>query len=369
MNGLKIIRKVTNNPRLKLWVSSFDSAETPQDRILIIDDNPETHRDFRLALASDPCKTESQAGEELVFQKPEKVLLPKPGYRLEHAMSGGEAVEVVKTSVAAGDPFQLAFMGIGITGIECAGIVESLWEIDSSIQIVIVTDHVDRSWQNLSERLGHTDKLLLLRKPFEKVEVILIASTLTEKWFLGRQALDQTEFQSEESQPPDFPQPSADPCGDDIVAMPFRACLSCERVGLPLQVLRKFSHRCLEGAAQRPRGFNQADARFLRRTIEIVEKHMSDCEFDVEALSRMLFISRRQLLRKVMALAGCAPNVLIRKLRLKRAAELLKYSGFTVSEITYAVGFSDLKHFRQVFREQYGMSPGHYARKREDVRE
>ena len=151
--------------------------------------------------------------------------------------------------------------------------------------------------------------------------------------------------------------------------MPFRACLSCKRVEIPLQMRRKFSHRCLGGAAQRPRGFNQADARFLRRTIEVVEKHMSDCEFDVEALSRMLFISRRQLLRKVMAVAGCAPNVLIRRLRLKRAAELLKYSGFTVSEITYAVGFSDLKHFRQVFREQYAVSPGHFARRTPEVRE
>jgi AraC-like DNA-binding protein len=368
MNGFKINRP-PNNPALKLWFDPTDTAEIPQVRILIIDDNPDEHRDFRLALANESCSSETHTSEEPAFQGSDKSVPSKPRYRLEHALGETEAVDEVKKSVAARDPFQLAFVGIGIPGIHTAGLVARLWEIDSSIQIVIVTDHADRTWQNLHERLGRTDKVLLLKKPFEYVEVILITGTLAEKWILSRQALDQTEVQGDETQSTGFPRSSAGSSWDGIVGMPFRACLSCERVEIPFQIRRKFSHRCLEGAAQRSRGFNQADARFLRRTIEVVEKHISDCEFDVEALSRMLFISRRQLLRKVMAVAGCATNVLIRRLRLKRAAELLKHSGFTVSEITYAVGFSDLKHFRQVFRQQYGVSPGHYARKTADVRE
>jgi len=48
---------------------------------------------------------------------------------------------------------------------------------------------------------------------------------------------------------------------------------------------------------------------------------------------------------------------------LKRAEQLLKESQMTVTEITYAVGFSDLKHFRSVFQEQFGVLPGEYARK------
>ncbi len=51
----------------------------------------------------------------------------------------------------------------------------------------------------------------------------------------------------------------------------------------------------------------------------------------------------------------------IRTMRLNRAAKLLKESQLTVTEITYAVGFSDLKHFREVFREQFGLLPGEYA--------
>jgi transcriptional regulator GlxA family with amidase domain len=106
---------------------------------------------------------------------------------------------------------------------------------------------------------------------------------------------------------------------------------------------------------------NQMDVQFLRRTIALVETHMSDFEFDVEALSQKMFMSRRQLFRKLKGVAGCAPNAFIRNLRLKRAAQLLREPRMTVTEITYAVGFSDLKHFRAIFREHFGVLPGEYG--------
>ena len=74
-------------------------------------------------------------------------------------------------------------------------------------------------------------------------------------------------------------------------------------------------------------------------------------------------MSRRQLFRKLKAVTGRTPNALIRTLRLKRAAQLLEQSQMTITEITYAVGFSDLKHFRTVFREQFGLLPGEYLKK------
>ena len=62
---------------------------------------------------------------------------------------------------------------------------------------------------------------------------------------------------------------------------------------------------------------------------EIIENHLADFQFDVEKLSKALFMSRRQLLRRLKAVAGCAPNAFIRAVRLKKAAELLKTSGMT----------------------------------------
>ena len=115
----------------------------------------------------------------------------------------------------------------------------------------------------------------------------------------------------------------------------------------------------------RPGGLamNSADAQFLQRAIATVDRHLSDFEFDVEALAKQMAMSRRQLFRKLKAVTGGTPNTLIRALRLKRAAHLLQESRMTITEVTYAVGFSDLKHFRTVFRAQFGLLPGEYTRR------
>jgi AraC-like DNA-binding protein/CheY-like chemotaxis protein len=115
----------------------------------------------------------------------------------------------------------------------------------------------------------------------------------------------------------------------------------------------------------RPNGLamNQADSQFLHRAVATVDRHLCDFEFDVEVLAKRMAMSRRQLFRKLKAVTGGTPNTLIRAMRLKRAAQLLQESQMTITEVTYAVGFSDLKHFRAVFREQFGVLPGEYPRR------
>jgi len=101
----------------------------------------------------------------------------------------------------------------------------------------------------------------------------------------------------------------------------------------------------------------------LQRLVATVDRHLSDFEFDVEALAKRMAMSRRQLFRKLKAVTGGTPHALIRAMRLKRAAQLLQESQMTITEVTYAVGFSDLKHFRTVFREQFGVLPGEYTKR------
>jgi len=72
-------------------------------------------------------------------------------------------------------------------------------------------------------------------------------------------------------------------------------------------------------------------------------------------------VSRRQLFRKLKALIDTTPKALIRSVRLKRAAQLLKESKMTITEITFAVGFLDVKHFRALFREEFGLLPSEYV--------
>jgi len=107
---------------------------------------------------------------------------------------------------------------------------------------------------------------------------------------------------------------------------------------------------------------NQAEALFLRRVVDVVQANLSDYEFDVNTLAQKLSISRRQLFRKFKAIANTTPNAFIRDIRLKRAGVLLRESNMTVSEIIYAVGFSDPKYFRAVFKEQFGVLPGEFTR-------
>ena len=673
-------------------------------RILVIDDNPSVHEAFDEILRREPFNEKLERDEEFMFGAPAQPRVAKPVWQTDHALSGAEGVERVRQALAAGTPYQVAFVDIRMPGMDGVETIECLWKLDSLMQTVICTAYADYRWEDLARRLGQTDRLLVLKKPFHDIEVMQLASTLVRKWFLARQAamkmeeaetlvarrtqtllefqrrehqrvqeLDQTklrhltqlarefrgpltvmlhaldqmpadrvsdesaratlgrnaqallalvedsllvqrlepddrvpdwreteivafvrglarmfgaggreravavEFQSAEmarviwtdpaklekalfnlfaralaataardkisvqlqsdahevrlhveipcaakevaktppdqdlgwrlsretlrrlggdltvqvaegrskhephplkmlvqlpanrpevavtdleksgSHPPvlgpaaerdlpvvlvveenaelrDFIRQGLGPgfsileagnsaqgiavarenvpdllvVGDDasrpdglkicadlkhdemtshipvillatddsdasqvraleagvseFLVKPFRLPLLKARVDNLLESRRQlhehFQH--LQTVQQRELAANQIDAEFLRRVVEIVEKNLADYEFDVEKLARQMAVSRRQLFRKFKALAGCTPNVFIRDLRLKRAAQLLRDSHLTVSEIIYAVGFSDPKYFRSIFRERFGVLPGEY---------
>jgi signal transduction histidine kinase/ligand-binding sensor domain-containing protein/DNA-binding response OmpR family regulator len=103
------------------------------------------------------------------------------------------------------------------------------------------------------------------------------------------------------------------------------------------------------------------DEQFIRQSIETVEINISNPEFSVEDLSRALHMSRVALYRKLLALTGKSPLDFIKTIRLKRAAQLLEKSQFTISEIAYEVGFNNPKYFARTFRKEFGILPSEYA--------
>jgi signal transduction histidine kinase/DNA-binding response OmpR family regulator len=105
------------------------------------------------------------------------------------------------------------------------------------------------------------------------------------------------------------------------------------------------------------------DEAFLTRVLSVVERHLSDPEFDVERLGREVGLSRSQLHRKIRALTNQPPTLLIRSIRLQRAAELLRQEAGSVAEVAYLVGFSSQGYFAKCFREQFGCAPRDYADK------
>ena len=157
-------------------------------RILIVDDNAAIHEDFKKILA--PEAADSQAIddlESLIFgdAAPET----QTHFELAHAHQGQEALVRVEKSLADGQPFAMAFVDIrmppGWDGIET---ITRLWAVNPELQVVICTAYSDYGWDSITQRLGSSDSLVILKKPFDHVEALQLAHALTNKWSLARQA-------------------------------------------------------------------------------------------------------------------------------------------------------------------------------------
>jgi CheY-like chemotaxis protein len=152
-------------------------------RILVIDDNRAIHEDFKKILAT---SLQDNAGlsalEDELFGDGEPTI-PTVSFDITSAFQGRDGFELVEKMEAGGEPFAVAFVDIrmppGWDGVET---VSNIWRVSDKIQVVICTAYSDYSWEQIVEKLGRSDRLLILRKPFDPVEVQQLACNLTEKW-------------------------------------------------------------------------------------------------------------------------------------------------------------------------------------------
>ena len=158
-------------------------------RILIIDDNEAIHEDFRMILASKTLDTSvlDQAEAAILggtFNKTEQET-----FEVDSAFQGQEGLERIQQALQDGRPYAMAFVDVrmppGWDGIET---IQRIWQEYPDLQVVICTAYSDYEWHEIVKRLGKTEKLLILKKPFEKEEVYQLAIALTEKWNLSKQA-------------------------------------------------------------------------------------------------------------------------------------------------------------------------------------
>jgi two-component system, sensor histidine kinase and response regulator len=157
-------------------------------RVLIIDDSRAIHDDFRKILASQSRSNDMSSAEADLFGVPATVGA-SVSFELDSAYQGEEAVEMIKRALAAGRPYAMAFMDVrmppGWDGIETT---EKAWQVDPDLQVVICTAYSDYSWGEMIAKLGQSDRLVILKKPFDNVEALQLAAALTEKWRLAAQA-------------------------------------------------------------------------------------------------------------------------------------------------------------------------------------
>lgn len=175
-------------------------------RVLIVDDNRAIHEDIRKSLAVVPASApETEEMEALLFGDGarEAPRTPAIHFEISSAYQGEEGIAYVHRAASEGTPFALAFMDVrippGLDGIEA---LVRIWQEDPALQAVICSAYSDYSWAALIERLPRVDRFLVLKKPFDSIEIRQMAYALTEKWNAHADSVGAyaTLHKSEESQ-------------------------------------------------------------------------------------------------------------------------------------------------------------------------
>ena len=163
------------------------------NRILLVDDNPAIHEDFRKILIGPNAKATALADvESILFDAPKSVATTQ--FALDSAHQGREALDKVIAALQAGRPYALAFVDVrmppGWDGVET---IARLWEVDPALQVVVCTAYSDYSWEKMTAKLGVNDNLVILKKPFDNIEVLQLAHALTKKWHVTVEAQHHVE--------------------------------------------------------------------------------------------------------------------------------------------------------------------------------
>ncbi len=173
-------------------------STTPErnNRVLVIDDNPAIHTDVRKILC--PPVSEAAASfaalEDELLGAGDKPRVSAKVFPVDSAYQGQEGLEMVKKANAEGRPYAMAFVDVrmppGWDGVETT---IQLWKSAPDLQIVICTAYSDYSWDEMLTRIGGSDQLVILKKPFDTIEVLQLANALTEKWNLLRETRAHAE--------------------------------------------------------------------------------------------------------------------------------------------------------------------------------
>ncbi|NBF11692.1 putative bifunctional diguanylate cyclase/phosphodiesterase [Pseudomonas sp. Fl4BN1] len=166
--------------------ASGSLSERVNRRVLIVDDSPSIHDDFQKILAPRQDLALGLAEQQLFGSAPPQAAQT---FSLDSAFQGREALAKVESALAHGLPYAMAFIDLrmppGWDGLET---IERLWQADPDLQIALCTAYSDYSWEDMAERLVFGDQLLILKKPFDSLEIRQMANALTWKWQMAQDA-------------------------------------------------------------------------------------------------------------------------------------------------------------------------------------
>lgn len=149
---------------------------------------------------------------------------------------------------------------------------------------------------------------------------------------------------------------------DDYIVKPFDLSVLKARIRNILNERQRLREAILysSNASARNEYSNKLDQEFMDKVISVVQKELSNSEFQISDLCRELAMSRTAFYNKLKSLTGQGPNDFIRIYRLERSKEYLADHRYSIAEVSDMVGFSDAKYFSVCFKKQFGVSPSRF---------
>jgi two-component system, NtrC family, sensor kinase len=158
-------------------------------RVLVIDDERDIGEDFLRVLGPRPSRPSSLRGmEQALFGATHDAAPAGPVFDVDVALCGKDGRDLVIAAEAAHRPYAVAFVDMRMPGgWDGLTTIEALWQSSPSLHVVICTAYCDFDWHQINVRLGMSEQLLILRKPFDPIEIQQLACSLSAKWRLLRE--------------------------------------------------------------------------------------------------------------------------------------------------------------------------------------
>ena len=159
------------------------TVELKNRRILVIDDNRTIHDDVRKILGRKQANAGDLNQAEAALFDDTLAGTRADGFEIDSAYQGQEGLEMVRQALQAECPYAVAFVDIRMPpGWDGITTIAHLWQEDPNFEVVVCTAYSDYTWEEMVQALGETDHLLILKKPFDSIEVRQLACALCEKW-------------------------------------------------------------------------------------------------------------------------------------------------------------------------------------------
>lgn len=152
---------------------------------------------------------------------------------------------------------------------------------------------------------------------------------------------------------------------DDYISKPFAITVLTSKIQNMMRTRRHMLEKYAKSLEVEPEKitFNAMDEELLKRAVSIVEENIDNIEFSTDEFAQKMNMSRSNLHLKLKAITGESAIDFIRKIRFKKATELLKSGRYTVAEVSSMVGFNSSSYFATCFKKYVGCLPTEYIKK------